>query len=70
MDGLIETGTTEELHKANQQVRDKVRGDFLKYSEIFATYQKGRISQEPLLKQDALKAMTTNSRRFRSAKDR
>ena len=44
---------------ANQQVRDKVKGDFLKYSDIFATYQKACNSQEPLLKHDALKAMTT-----------
>ena len=59
-DRLIETGSTEELLKANQQVRDKVRGDFLKYSEIFATYPKACNSlQEPLLKHDALKAMTT-----------
>ena len=39
-DRLIETGSTEEQLKANQQVRDKVRGDFLKHSEIFGTYQK------------------------------
>ena len=36
---------------------DKVRGDFLKYSEIFATYQKACNSQEPPY--DALEAMTT-----------
>ena len=59
MDSLIEMGSTEELLKANQQVRDKVRGDFLKYSVIFALYQKACISQEPLLKHDVLKAMTT-----------
>ena len=58
-DRLIETGSKEELLKANQQVRDKVRGDFLKYREIFATYQKACNFQEPLLKHDALKAMTT-----------
>ena len=57
-DKLIETGSTEELIKANQQVREKVGGDFLKYSEIFATYQTCN-PQEPLLKHDALKAMTT-----------
>ena len=50
MDRLIETGSTEELLKANQQIRDRVTGDFLKYREIFATYQKACISQEPLLK--------------------
>ncbi|CAH3186279.1 unnamed protein product [Porites lobata] len=44
--------------KANQ-VGDKVRGDFLKYSEIFATYQKACNSQEPPLKHDPLEAMTT-----------
>ena len=60
MDSLIEMGSTEELLKANQQVRDKVRGDFLKYSEIYATYQKAcNTLQEPLLKHNALKAMTT-----------
>ena len=58
-DRLIETGSTEEQLKANQQVGDKVRGDFLKYSEIFATYQKACNSQEPPLKHDALEAMTT-----------
>ena len=58
-DRLIETGSKEELLKANQQVRDKVRGDFLKYRQIFATYQKACNSQERLLKHDALKAMTT-----------
>ena len=58
-DKLIETGSTEEQLKANQQVGDKVRGDFLKYSEIFATYQKGCNSQEPPLKHDDLEAMTT-----------
>ena len=58
-DRLIETGSTEEQLKANQQVGDKVRGDFLKYSEIFATYQKACNSQEPPLKHDALQAMTT-----------
>ena len=59
-DRLIEMGSTEELLKANQQVRDKVRGDFLKYSEIYATYQKAcNTLQEPLLKHNALKAMTT-----------
>ena len=58
-DRLIETGYTEEQLKANQQVGDKVRGDFLKYSEIFATYQKACNSQEPALKHDALEAMTT-----------
>ena len=58
-DRLIETGSTEEQLKANQQVGDKVRGDVLKYSEIFATYQKACNSQEPPLKQDALEAMTT-----------
>ena len=31
-DRLMETGSTKELLKADQQVRDKVRGDFLKYS--------------------------------------
>ena len=36
---------------------DKVRGDFLKYSEIFATYQKACNSQEP--PHDVLEAMTT-----------
>ena len=36
-DRLIETGSTEGLIKANQQAIDKVRGDFLKYSAIFAT---------------------------------
>ena len=59
MDRLIEMGSTEELLKANQQVRDKVRGDFLKYSVIFALYEKAGVSLEPLLKHDALKAMTT-----------
>ena len=49
-DRLIETGSTEEQLKANQQVGDKVRIDFLKYSEIFATYQKACNSQEPPLK--------------------
>ena len=58
-DKLIETGSTEELIKANQQVRNKVRGAFLKYSESFATYQKACNSQETLLKHDTLKAMTT-----------
>ena len=58
-DRLIETGSKEDLLMANQQVRDKVRGDFLKYSDIFATYQKACNFQEPLLKHDALKAMTT-----------
>ena len=58
-DRLIETGSTEEQLKANQQVGDKVRSDFLKYSEIFATYQKACNSQEPALKHDALEAMTT-----------
>ena len=61
-DRLIETGSKEELLKANQQVRDKVRGDFLKYREIFATYQKACNSQKLLDKHDALKhlrAMTT-----------
>ena len=58
-DRLMETGSTENQLKANQQVADKVRGDFLKYSEIFATYQKSCNSQEPLLKHDALKPMTT-----------
>ena len=53
----METGSTEEQLKANQQVGDKVRGDFLKYSEIFATYQKACNSQEP--PHDALEAMTT-----------
>ena len=52
-------GSTEEQFKANQQVGDKVRGDFLKYSEIFATYQKACNSQEAPLKHDALEAMTT-----------
>ena len=57
-DRLIEMGSTEELLKANPQVRDKV--NFLKYSEIYATYQKAcNTLQEPLLKHDALKAMTT-----------
>ena len=41
--------------KIRQQVRDKIRGDFLKYSDIFATYQKACNFQEPLLKHDALK---------------
>ena len=31
-DRLMETGSTKALLKAAQQVRDKVRGDFLKYS--------------------------------------
>ena len=53
-DRLIETGSKGELLKANQQVRDKVRGDCLKYREIFATYQKECNSQERLLKHDAL----------------
>ena len=57
-DRLIETGSTEEQLKANQQVGDKVRGDFLKYSEIFATYKKACNSQEPPLKHDALEAMS------------
>ena len=42
--------------------RDKVKGDFLKYREIFATYQKACNSQKLLDKHDALKhlkAMTT-----------
>ena len=55
----METGSTENQLKVNQQVGDKVRGDFLTYSEIFATYQKSCNSQEPLLKHDALKPMTT-----------
>ncbi|CAH3193123.1 unnamed protein product, partial [Porites evermanni] len=58
-DRLIEKESTEEQLKANQQVGDKVRGDFLKYNGIFATYQKACNSQEPLLKHDALKVMTT-----------
>ena len=61
-DRLIEKGSKEELLKANQQVRDKVRGDFLKYREIFATYQKACNSQKLLDKHDALKhlkAITT-----------
>ena len=61
-DRLIETGSKEELLKTNQQVRDKVRGDFLKYREIFGTYQKACNSQKLLDKHDALKhlkAMTT-----------
>ena len=58
-DRLIETGSTEEQLKANQQIGDKVRGDFLKYSEIFATYQKACTFQEPPLKHDALEAMST-----------
>ena len=58
-DRLIEMGSTEEQLKANQQVGDKVRGDFLKYSKVFATYQKACNSQEPPLKHDALQAMTT-----------
>ena len=57
-DRLIETGSKEDLLMATQQVRDKVRGDFLKYSDIFATYQKACNFQEPLLKHDVLKAMT------------
>ena len=39
-DRLIETGSTEEQLKANQQVGDKVRGDFLKCSDIFATIKR------------------------------
>ena len=54
-DRLIETGSKEELLKANQQVRDKVKGGFLKYSESLPLIN----SQERLLKHDALKAMTT-----------
>ena len=58
-DTLIEMGSTEEQPKANQQIGYKVRGDFLKYRKIFATYQKVCNSQQPPLKHDALEAMTT-----------
>jgi len=59
MDRLIEKGSTEEQLKAIQQVGDKVRGDFLKYSEIFATYQKACSSKEPPLKHEAMTTAVT-----------
>ena len=58
-DRLIETGSTEEQLKANQQVEASVRVDFLKSSEIFVSCQKACNFEKSSLKHDALEAMTT-----------
>ena len=58
-DRLIETGSTEKQLKANQQVVDKVRGNFLKCSEIFATYQTACNFEQSSLKHDTFEAKTT-----------
>ena len=56
---LIETWSTEEQLKANQQVEASVRVDFLKSSEIFERKKKACNFEKSSLKHDALEAMTT-----------
>ena len=52
-------GSTGEQLKANQQVGDKVRGDFSKCCEIFATFQNACNFEKSSPKHEPLEAMST-----------